>query len=159
MTSTPTETSTDLVPVVSAELMTQFAAMAVNIPENDDSDAYESIVAQLLGANRLDELNAPWETSKAEQLKGKRIRIESMTRRTSDYGEGLGLYLIIKGTDLGSGEKITLTIGSVAVVAQLARVHALNGLPAIVEVIIADRPTKNGYRPMHLKVYALAVNS
>lgn len=156
MTTTNDPTETELVPVVSQATMALFAQMAVGIPEADDSEAYESIVTQLLGADGVDALNAPWDADKAAHLNGHRLKIEEMSRRASDYAEGLGIYLVIKGTDLDSGEKFTLTIGSVSVLAQLARIWHLKGLPAIVELIIADRPTAKGFRPMHLKIYTLS---
>lgn len=158
MTTTDNQPGTDVAPIVSQQTMALFAAMAVNIPETDDSEAYESIVTQLLGADGLDALNAPWDADKAGQMAGKRLRIEAMSRRASDYSEGLGIYLVLKGTNLDTGEKFTLTISSVSVVAQLARIHHLNALPAIVELVVADRPTAKGYRPMHLKVLSLSVN-
>lgn len=157
MTTTQNDPGTDVVPVVSQATMALFASMAVNIPEADDSDAYESIVTQLLSADGVDALNAPWEANKADQLAGKRIKVEQITRRPSDYKEGLGIYLVIKGTDLATGEAVTVTLGSVSVVAQLARIHHLGALPAIVELTVADRPTAKGYRPMHLKVLSLSV--
>ena len=157
MTTDDTQPGTDVVPVVSQATMALFAQMAVGIPESNDDEAYESIVLQLLSADGLDALNAPWDTDKAGKFTGHRLRIEGMTRRPSDYDGGLGLYIVIKGTDLGTGEKFVLTIGSVSVVAQLARIHHLNALPAIVELVIADKPTSKGYRPMHLKVLSLSV--
>lgn len=159
MTVATTEPTGELQPVVSADLLSRFEALAVRIPESDDSQAYEDIVSQILGATGVDGLNAPWDTNKAATLNGHRLRIESMTRRPSDYTEGLGVYLVVKGTDMGTGERFTLTIGSVAVLAQLAQIHALNGLPAIVELIVADKLTKNGYRPIHLKVLTLSATS
>lgn len=151
-TSTP---GTELSPIVSPATMALFASMAVGIPESDDTEAYENIVLQLLGADGVDGLNAPWDTSGAESLAGKRLRIEQMTRRASDFADGLGMYIVTKGTNLESGEKFVWTTGGVSTVAQLARIHYLGGLPAIVELQIADTPTKNGYRPQHLKVLAL----
>ena len=157
MTTETTTPGTDVVPVVSQATMALVASMAVNIPEADDSEAYESIVTQLLSADGVDALNAPWEAGKAEQLAGKRLKVEEISRRASDFQEGLGIYLVIKGVNLDSGERFTLTLGSVSVLAQLARIHSLNALPAIVEVTVADRPTAKGYRPMHLKVLSLSV--
>lgn len=159
MTSTETTPTTDVVPVVSQATLALFAQMAVAIPEADDSEAYESIVLQLLAADGVDTLNAPWQSGKTESLAGHRLKVESMTRRPSDFGEGLGIYLVIKGTDMNTGERFSLTIGSVSVLAQLARIHHLNALPAIVELVIAERPTAKGYRPMHLNVLSLSVNS
>lgn len=159
VTVATTDTNTQLEPIAKPETLAQFEALAVRIPESDDSQAYDDIISQILGATGVDGLNAPWDTSKAATLNGHRLRIESLTRRPSDHAEGLGIYLVIKGTDMGTGELFTLTIGSVAVLAQLAQIHALNGLPAIVELIVADKLTKNGYRPIHLKVLALSANS
>lgn len=159
MTVAVPEASTELEPIASPETIARFEALAVRIPESDDSQAYDDIISQILGATGVDGLNAPWDTSKAATLNGHRLRIESITRRPSDFQEGLGIYLVIKGTDLGTGERFTLTIGSIAVLAQLAQIHALSGLPAIVELVVADKLTKNGYRPIHLKVLTLSANS
>lgn len=149
--STP---GTDVATVVSPETMALFAQMAVGIPEANDENAYEDIVLQLLNASDAAELNAPWDTDSAEKLAGKRIRIEVIQRRASDYADGLGIYMVCKGTNLESGERFVWTAGSVSVVAQLARAWYLKGFPLICELTIADTPTKNGYRPQHLKVLA-----
>lgn len=156
MTTPDTQPGTEVAKAVSDGTMALFAQMAVAIPEASDEEAYESIVLQLLGADGLDALNAPWDTEKAAKFTGHRLRIEEMTRRPSDYEGGLGIYIVIKGTDLGTGEKFVLTIGSVSVVAQLARIHHLNALPAVVELVVAEKPTSKGYRPMHLKVIGLS---
>lgn len=158
MTTTDNEAGTEVVPVVSPSTLALFSNMAVGIPEADDSEAYEDIVAQILNADGIDDLNAPWETGKAEQLAGHSLKIESMARRASDYQGGLGIYIVVKGTDLNTGEKFTLTIGSVSVLATLAWLHYTNALPAIAELVIADRPTAKGNRPMHLKVLSLSSN-
>ena len=157
MTTTETPAAGTDVAVVSQATMALFAQMAVGIPEADDSEAYESIVTQLLSADGVDALNAPWDANKSEQLAGKRLKLEQITRRASDFGEGLGIYLVCKGVNLDSGERFTITIGSVSVVAQLARIHHLDALPAIVELMVAERPTAKGFRPMHLKVLSLSV--
>lgn len=152
MTVATTEVTGVVVPPVSAETLALFAQMAVNIPEANDEDAYEQIVTQLLSANGVDELNAPWDTNKAEELNGHRLTIESIQRRASDYSAGLGMYLVLKGTDRGTGEKFVWSTGAVSIVAQLARAHFLNAFPIVAELIIAELPTKNGYRPQHLKI-------
>lgn len=152
MTVSTTETTGVVVPPVSGETMAQFAAMAVLIPEAVDEDAYEQIVTQILSANGIDELNAPWDTDQAEALNGHRLKIEEIQRRASDFEQGLGLFLVIKGIDMGSGAKFVTTTGAIAIVAQLARAYFLNGFPVIAEWVIADKPTKKGYRPQHMKI-------
>jgi hypothetical protein len=151
-TSTP---GTELAIAYSQELTSQFTAMVASIPETDDDDASERIVLQLLGADDVGDLNAPWDSVPAEELAGKRLRIDTIERRPSDFQDGLGVYLVCKGLILDTGEKLVYTTGAVSIVAQLVRAHFLGGLPAICELIIADRPTKKGYRPQHLKFLAL----
>lgn len=152
MTVATTEVTGVVVPVVSDATMALFAQMAVNIPEADDGGAYENIVLQLLGASDVDGLNAPWDTSDAEKLANHRLKIETLERRPSDFNAGLGLYLVVKGVDLGTGETFVWSTGSVSVVAQLARAHFLGAFPVIAELVISDTPTKNGYRPQRLRV-------
>lgn len=155
MTTTDNQAGTEILPVVSQATMALFAQMAVGIPEADDSEAYENIVAQLLGADGVDALNAPWDTDTVDNLAGHRLKIEELTRRTSSFAGGLGLYMVCKGTDMGTGEKFVWTTGSVSIVAQLARVHHLGGLPAIAELIVGDPSPITGRRAQHLKVIAL----
>lgn len=154
MTTDQTTPGTEVATLVSPETMALFAQMAVGIPEANDEDAYENIVLQLLQANDAGELNAPWDTNSAEQIAGKRLKIETIQRRASDMAGGLGMYMVCKGVNLESGEKFVLTTGAVSVVAQLARAWYLKGFPLICELQIADTPTKNGYRPQHLTVLA-----
>jgi hypothetical protein len=155
VTTTANQPGTEILPVVSQATMALFAQMAVGIPEADDTEAYESIVAQLLNADGVDGLNSPWDTNTAENLAGHRLKIEELTRRASDFAGGLGMYMVCKGTDLGTGEKFVYTTGSVSIVAQLARIHHLGGLPAIVELVVGDPSPSTGRRPQHLKVLGL----
>lgn len=157
MTTTETNPSTDVVPVVSQATMALFASMAVGIPEADDGEAYENIVLQLLEADDLDAFNAPWDTDAAAALAGKMLKIESMARRASDFAGGLGLYIVVKGVRMDNGERFVLTTGGIANVATLARIHFTGKLPAVAELVIADTPTANGFRPQHLKIHSLSV--
>ena len=157
MTSTETAPGTDVVPVVSQATLALFGQMAVGIPEADDGEAYEGIVLQLLGADNLDAFNAPWDSNAAADLAGKRLKIDSMARRASDFAGGLGMYIVVKGVILDTGEPFVWTTGGVANVASLARIHFTGKLPAIAELVIADTPTASGYRPQHLKIHSLSV--
>lgn len=156
MTTASTAPGTDVVPVVSQQTMNLFAQMAVGIPEASDEGAYESIVTQLLQATDLDALNAPWDTTDGDRLAGHRLRIETIERRQSDYGGGLGMFLVCKGVDMGTGETFVWSTGSVSIVAQLARAWHLQAFPIIAELIVADTPTANGNRPQHLKIVAFS---
>lgn len=154
MTTTDNRPGTEITPVVSQATLALFAQMAVSIPEATDSEAYEAIVLQLLAAEDVDSLNAPWDSNAAEDLAGYRLKIETIERRQSDYAGGLGLFLTLKGVKITTGDKFVWSTGSVSIVAQLARAWHLNAFPVIAELVIADTPTANGYRPQHLKIHA-----
>lgn len=147
---------TDAAPVVSAQTLQLFAQMAAGIPEADDSEAYESIVMQLLVADSVDALNAPWDTDAVDKIAGHQVRIDELTRRASDFAGGLGMYLVCKGVDQGTGERVILTTGAVSVVAQLARAYFLGGLPIVAQWIVGDPSPKTGRRPQHLTIVALS---
>jgi len=155
VTTTDNTPGTELAPVVSQATLALFAQMAVSIPEADDSEAYENIVSQLLNADGVDALNAPWDTNTADNLANHRLKIEEITRRQSDFAGGLGMYMVCKGVDMGTGETFVWTTGAVSIVAQLARVYHLGGLPCIAELIVGDPSPTTGRRPQHLKVIAL----
>lgn len=155
MTSTTNPPATEVLPAVSQATMALFAQMAVGIPEAEDGQAYEAIVMKLLQADDVDALNAPWDTDDTESLVGYRLKIESLTRRPSDYAGGLGMYLVAQGVNLGTGEPFTWTTGSVSIVAQLARCWHLDRFPVIAELVIGDPSPTTGRRPQHLKIVAL----
>lgn len=140
---------------LSGELVQQFAQMAVMIPDEGD-DAYESILTQILGVSDWEKLSDPWRSLSAEKLAGKRIRIDKLVRRPSDYQTGLGLFLVVHYTDVKTGETGVWPTGSVAIVAQLAKAHAAGWLPIYAEVKISERATKDGYKPHHLEFFGRA---
>jgi hypothetical protein len=135
---------------LSAELVETFSRMAMIIPEPDDN-AMENILEQILGASSWEELADPWDTDNAEKLVGKTIRIDRVTRHPSDFSGGIGVFLVMHGVEMRTGEKIAAPVGSLAVMAQLVRAHTAGWLPLFAEMVIADRPTKEGFRPQHLK--------
>lgn len=147
---------TDIAPVVSAQTLQVFAQMAAGIPEADDSEAYESILTQLLAAGSVDQLNAPWDTDAVDKIAGHQIRVDEITRRPSDFAGGLGMYLVCKGVDQGTGERVTLTTGAVSVVAQLVRAYFIGGLPIVARWVVGDPSPRTGRRPQHLEIVALA---
>lgn len=139
-------------PELSPELVQRFAQMAMAIPE-DSGDATERIVAQILSAETVDELDAPWDVSKAGKIAGHVLKITSLKRVQSSFKGGLGIFLVAEYFDAETGEGGTFTTGSSSVVAQLARAFHLGGLPIFCELVIAERESNNGFRPHHLKMH------
>lgn len=143
-------TEVDTTLQLSKELVQQFAQMAMAIP-GETTDALDSIIGAILGAPSWEHLSDPWESSKAELLAGRTLRIDGLSRRPSDYRDGLGIFLVVHYTDTRTGEPGVWTTGSTACVAQLARAYAAGWLPLYAQIVIAERPTKEGYKPHHLK--------
>jgi hypothetical protein len=149
--STPNEQPGSALEVLDPGLLRQFSEMASLIP-SETTGGMERILAQVLAAQHWDDLDAPWESSSAEALAGKQVVISRIERRPSDFREGLGIFLVCHGADYKTGEPVVVTTSAIGVIGQLVRAYALKALPLVVEFVISERPTKDGYHPHHLKV-------
>lgn len=128
-----------------------FLAMLGAVPEPDD-DAAARIVMEILDAQSIEDLDKPWDVEGMRDFDGTMLQVEGITKMPSDYKTGLGCYLVCRCTQPGIGEVFTLTTGSVSIVAQLVRAHTLNAFPLQVIPRQSERPTRKGYRPMHLEM-------
>ena len=135
------------------ELVARFVEMATMVP-SEDGGGMERIIDQLLNAESWEQLSDPWESTDAEKLRGKRLRVDSIMRRPSSYPGGLGIFLVVKSVDVQTGEALVWTTSSQAVIAQLVRAYAMGWIPCLVEMVIADRPTERGFYPHHLRFLA-----
>lgn len=147
----PRRTGSDVAPIASDATLATFAHMASVIPDADGA-GMDNMLAAILGADSWDQLDAPWSTSSTDDAVGVPVVITDLTRRPSDFAEGLGVYLIVSGSRADNGEPITYTTGSVSVVAQLVRAYAIGALPLTAKLVKAERPSANGYYPVHLQV-------
>jgi hypothetical protein len=130
-----------------------FASMAGMVPTSGD-DGAELIVLAILGAKSFDELDAPWNSAKSEELVGVEVAIGEITRHESTYADGLGIFLVVRGKRIDTGEDVAYSTGSVSVVAQLVRAYALGAFPLYTILHKSDRPTAKGYYPLHLEILA-----
>jgi hypothetical protein len=135
------------------ETLRQFADMARVLPTAEE-DASMSIVAQILQATTVQELDAPWNDTDGEALIGVTFEAQAVTVHQSDYADGLGVFLRVEGVRLDNGEVISFSTGSVSTVAQLVRAYVIKAFPFVCEIVKAERPTKKGYFPLHLKIVA-----
>ena len=135
------------------EVLSRFADMARVLPVAED-DATTSIIDQILKATVVEELDAPGRDTDGDALVGVTFEVQAVTVHTSDYTEGLGVFLRVEGARLDNGETISFSTGSVSTVAQLVKAYVSGWLPCVVEIVKAPRPTKRGYFPLHLKVIA-----
>lgn len=128
-----------------------FLMMLAEVPEPDD-DAAARIVMEIMGAQSIEDLDKPWDVEGMRDYDGTVLQVQSITKMPSDYQTGLGCYLVCRCSQPGLGEVFTLTTGSVNIVAQLVRAHTLNAFPLEVIPRQSEKPTRKGYRPMHLEL-------
>jgi hypothetical protein len=153
--NTPSGTDVAVIPQMSSELVKTFAAMAMMIP-SETTDALDSIIGQILNSPSWEQLADPWETANVDKLKGRVLRVDQLTRRPSQFKDGLGVFLVVNATDTRSGEALVFTTSSMSVVAQLVKAHVAGWLPLYVELVVAERATEAGYKPHHLVVHGQA---
>lgn len=128
-----------------------FALLLADVPEPSE-DAAARIVLQILDAQTAEELDRPWDVDGMREYDGVVLRVLSIVKMPSDYTTGLGCYLVCTCSQPEIGEQFVLTTGSVSVVAQLVRAHVAGWLPLDVVPRQSARPTRKGYRPMHLEL-------
>jgi hypothetical protein len=80
-----------------------------------------------------------------------RFIVHDMRARESDFEGPLGVYLILDVTDLQTGEKGLLSCSSQMSMVQLLALKRQDRLPATVQIIEKDKPTKAGFKPIHLR--------
>lgn len=135
------------------ELVAQVRELVAAIPDNSDSGA-EAIVAQLLAAETIDDLNAPWDGTSGRNLAGKRLTIRGISARPSSFEGGAGIFLVADAVDAKTGERAVFTTSALAPVIQLAQAYKRGLFPLLVEIVVAERPTARGFYPYHLRVLA-----
>jgi hypothetical protein len=133
------------------ELQAAVDLMMDGIPEAG-GDAFESIIGALLTVTDARDLDAPWRSAGLGELANTRIVVRGIRKSPSDFPGGLPFFLLVDGAIADTGEVFTVTTGAASVVVQLAKAHQLGALPLTCIPRIADRPSRNGYYPMHLEM-------
>lgn len=144
-------TPTAAVVAISQENRNMFAQMVTMVPGAED-DGINSILAQILKSATWAELSDPWNTEKSAQMVDIDLRIDSITRHDSDYSDGLGVFLLIRGKRMDTDQDVAFACGGVSVVAQLVTAYALQAYPLYGTLRKADKPSKRGYYPLHLEI-------
>ena len=91
-------------------------------------------------------------------LVGEVLTVHAVRARESDFEGPLGLYLILDVTLPGIETHDLVSCSSQMSIIQLLALVKGDRLPAKVQVVAKDKPTKAGFRPIHLR-YLGAVNA
>lgn len=140
------------VAVVAESTLQTFLTFAQGIPDAEEGAGLDNIVSQILTGDTADDLDSAWQSTGGEKLIGKPMSITGVTKRPSDFGEGLGIYLVVAAILAETGESVTFTTGSVSIVAQLAKAYAGGMLPLDCRIVQSERPSARGYYAQHLEI-------
>lgn len=79
--------------------------------------------------------------------------------RPSTFEEGSNVFFVVFGRRMDTGDNVILTTGARNVLAQLVNMAKRKVLVgAIVQLVEAEKPTKQGYRPLWLELVKSAEN-
>lgn len=152
-------TSTDLVPqsmgmdVASLDQLDEILRTGeMNIEVIDDPDSISrSIIDQLLAADSDEQLQDFGNATGWRELLEVPIELRGFRWRVSEYAEGAPIYFIVSGTRLDTGDGVTLTTGSLNVLAQLSNMARRGTLVGGVwQLHEAEKATKAGFKPLWL---------
>jgi hypothetical protein len=150
----------DLIPANATPAQTERAnAMAAQIETwlekvpTSGGDGILGILEQIAAAENPDQLDRAWNSAGFGQWIGYALEISNPRKLESDYKGGISFYLIVDAIVKATGEFVTLTTGSYAIMAQILVAHNRNWLPLTFVPEQADEPTENGFYPQHLRTW------
>lgn len=115
-----------------------------------EEDPTEAMLELVVNAADPSEWDAIFQAESFKKNDGRQVRIHGYRVQPSDFEGGLSHYMVLDTTDLKSGEKLVLTCSSTMSIAQILNAEARVGLPIDVEIRQKEKPTKAGFRPIHL---------
>jgi hypothetical protein len=154
-TNAPAEPETALATIQAQTALETIKETLANVPQADE-DPTERMAKFIINqpAEKWDELWAGLPSIR--EYKGRVITVHDMRARESDFEGPLGLYLILDATDNATGEKVLISCSSQMSMVQLVTLRKRGQLPVKVEVVEKDKPTKAGFRPIHLRYIGAA---
>jgi hypothetical protein len=134
--------------VIPEEELEVFSSMLDAVPDIEDA-GYEDILRQIANAESAYDLDKPFRAEGLRDYVDETIIVESIKKSESEYEGGLGVFLVVNIIREETGERETVTTGSLGVVGTLLKANAVGWLP--LRCIPQERTSRKGYKPMHLK--------
>jgi len=136
---------------VSGDVIAAYENYLEAIPDGG-GEGMDGILEAIAAAASPDELDTPWQATGLRRYVDVPIVVEALTKLEAEFDSPLPYYLVIRGYEAGDGKPLTATTGSVGVVAQLAKAHALGWLPlTVIPKAKESRRVKGGW-VMHLEM-------
>lgn len=123
--------------------------LIMSVP-NLDVDPTERMAAFIL-ATPPEEWEHLWDKlPNVKDNAGRSFRLHDFRVRESDFEGSLGVYFIADVTWLDTGESGLLACSAQISMVQMLALRRDGRLPADLQIIAKDKPTKAGFRPIHL---------
>ena len=117
---------------------------------DDPAEVSKQIVNELLNAKTDDELEYVGTAEGWGEYEGIPIEIRSFRWRPSDF-DNSAIYAVVFGTRLDTGDPVTLTTGSLNVMAALSNMARRGLFPGAIRILKrAEKPTKANFYPHFL---------
>lgn len=128
------------------------------VPElvSDPLEIQRAIFARLANAATVDEIleQGSGLDSWANDLEGIAVEVHGVRFNVSTYEQGAPVYAVVDLAVLEgerAGERLLVSCGGVNVMGQLVGMLKLGAFPAQVRIAHAEKPTRQGYRPLWLQ--------
>lgn len=138
--------------------LAQFYEVLNQLPGLEE-DPTPRMIQLMLNAESPAEWESVFRSKGLKESSGKRFRIHGARASESTFEESLtGWFLVCDVTDLETGERDVLTVGGDIAMAQVLNLVKTGNLPFDVQVVEKEKPTKRGYKPIHLVPLGKLVN-
>jgi hypothetical protein len=124
------------------------------VDETDPDEMSRQILAQILASETVqDVFSVVGEAHGWREYADVPVELHGFRWRPSDKYEASKFFLIVFATDLTNGESLALTTGSMNIIAQLVALADQDSLEGTkVKLVIPEKTTKAGFRPLHLQM-------
>lgn len=142
---------------LSPQGMATLDAIMGTVPDSD-TGGIENILDAITAATSVDQLDAPWQSAKAEQLIGVPLSIQTVSKSPSEFEGGTGWFLIVRAAIRSTGEAVTFMTSAGAVVLQLAQACALEAanpgkvFPFVAVIRAAGKPQPGRSQALRLEI-------
>lgn len=133
---------------INAKLVEMFEA----IPEAGEN-VVEDMLAQLVGIESLEQIDSLWNSNGLGNYAGWVLELRGLKKLPSDIAGTCGWFMAVDAVVLATGESVTITTSATLVMVQLIVLHGKGWFPVKMIPRFSERPTKNGYHPMHLDLH------
>lgn len=97
--------------------------------ETELSDAYRSIIDQILSAETPDQILTPVEVKQPRDVVGEPLDFFDVRWQRSEYDAGSPMYASFECKEVATGTPVVVNCGQKAVMAQAVRLQQLDGFP------------------------------